>query len=67
MAEIKDTPKTAEPKKGQAVEKHKGTGWLMEPWEGFGVFPPMQRFAEEMDRLYDEFGMLWPQRRRPGL
>jgi HSP20 family protein len=67
MAENKDTSRMAEPRKGQAMEKHRGTGWMLEPWEGFGIFPPMQRFAEEMDRLFDDFGMLWPQRRGHGL
>jgi HSP20 family protein len=66
MAEIKETPRTPEPKKGQAMEKPKGTGWMLEPWEGFGTFPPMHRLAEEMDRLFDDFGPFWP-RRRPGL
>ena len=66
MADIKETPKTAEAKKGQAVEKHKGAGGMLEPWEGFDIFPPMHRLAEEMDRMFEDFGMMWP-RRRHGL
>jgi HSP20 family protein len=38
-----------------------------DPWDGFGALPQLQRFAAEMDHLFEEFGMLWPSRRRPGL
>jgi HSP20 family protein len=67
MAENKETPKTPEARKGQGIEKQRGPGSFLEPWEGFGVFPQMQRFAEEMDHLFEDFGMLWPRRRRPSL
>lgn len=67
MADIKETPKTTEAKRTQAVEKHKGTDWMLEPWEGFGILSPMHQLSEEMDRLFEGFGGLWPEYRRPGL
>jgi HSP20 family protein len=67
MAETKETPKTSEPSNAEKAQKENVPGVTPTPTEGFGLHPYMQRFAEEMDRLFDEFGMLWPQRRRPSL
>jgi HSP20 family protein len=66
MPDIKENAKSPEPKKSQGTEVERRPGWLMEPWDGLGAFPYMQRFAEEMDHLFEDFGMLMP-RRRPGL
>jgi HSP20 family protein len=67
MAEPKETPKTPEPRKAENQQKEQVPGAIQTSAEGFGLHPYMQRFAEEMDRLFDDFGMLWPQRRRPSL
>jgi len=67
MAEPKETPKAAEPRKVENTQKESAPGVVPTQTEGFGLHPYMQRFAEEMDRLFDDFGMLWPQRRRPSL
>lgn len=67
MSELKETTRTPDPKKGQGKEMERPRDSLPEPWDGFGAFPSMQRFAEEMDHLFEEFGMLWPRRRRPSL
>lgn len=66
MAEVKTTPtpELTEPQ-GKEMERRPAT-WL-DPMEGFGAFPYMHRFAEEMDRFLDDFAMPWPLRRRPGL
>ncbi len=66
MADIKENPKAPEVKKAQGGEVERRSGSILEPWDGFGTFPYMQRFVEEMDHLFDDFGMLMP-RRRPGL
>ena len=67
MAEPRETSKTPEPKKADNSQKEQAPGAVQTTTEGFGIHPYMQRFAEEMDRIFDEFGMLWPQRRRPSL
>jgi HSP20 family protein len=67
MAELKEAPKAPEAKKGLGKEVERRPMTLMEPWDGLGVFPHMQRFAEEMDHLFDDFGMSWPRRHRPSL
>jgi len=67
MAEPKETSKTPEPRKADNSQKEQVPGAIQTSTEGFCIHPYMQRFAEEMDRLFDEFGMLWPQRRRPSL
>ena len=67
MAELKEAPKAPEARKGSGKEVGRRPMTLLEPWEGLGVFPHMQRFAEEMDDLFEDFGMLWPRRQRPGL
>jgi HSP20 family protein len=66
MADMKEYSKAPEAKKGQGAELERRPGWMLEPWDGFGAFPYMQRFVEEMDHLFEDFGMLMP-RRRPGL
>ena len=67
MAEPKETPKTPEPSKAESRQKETVPDVTPRLTEGSGLHPYMQRFAEEMDRLFDDFGMLWPQRRRPSL
>jgi len=67
MAESKETAKTPECGKADNPQKEQAPGATQTTTEGFGLHPYMQRFAEEMDRLFDDFGMLWPQRRRPSL
>jgi HSP20 family protein len=66
MADNKENPKAPEAKKGQGADLERRPGGMLEPWDGFGAFPYMQRFAEEMDHLFEDFGMLMP-RRRTGL
>jgi len=67
MAELKETTKAPEAGKGLGKEVGQRPMSLMEPWDGLGVFPHMHRFAEEMDHLFDDFGMFWPRRQRPSL
>jgi HSP20 family protein len=67
MAELKEANRTTETKKTSEKELARRPSSLLEPWDGWSVFPTMQRFAEEMDRLFEDFGFLRPQRRRPSL
>lgn len=62
MAEVKEAPKTEAPK--AEVARGQGQATELEPrastW-GYGAQPAfMRRFAEEVDRLFDDFGMRLP-------
>ncbi len=69
MAELKEATKATEVRKSPGKEVEQRPVSLLEPWDGWGGFPYMQRFTEEMDHLFEEFfhdfGMLWPRRRQP--
>jgi HSP20 family protein len=68
MAENKETTKaTPEVKKGEGGELERWPFSLFERGDGHGPFEIMQRFAEEMDRVFEDFGMPALRRRRPGL
>jgi HSP20 family protein len=65
MSDPKEMTKPSESKKGQA-ELERRPSWMLDPWDGFGQFPFMQRFAEEMDRMFEDFGE-FGSRKRTGL
>ncbi len=62
MAEPKTTDRGPEPRKGEGKEMQRRPFSFLEPWEGLGMFPSMHRFAEEMDRLFEDFGVFRPRR-----
>ena len=62
MAELKEAtkPKTETPNgMGQATEIERRPTTTPSPWAEH-PFPFMRRFAEEMDRLFDDFGLRMP-------
>ena len=55
MAEVKEVPKKAEATKGPEAEVARPAATLM-PWTE-PTFAFMRRFSEEMDRLFEDFGL----------
>ena len=55
MSEVKEVPKKAEATKGPEAEVTRPAAMLM-PWTE-PTFAFMRRFSEEMDRLFEDFGL----------
>ena len=55
MSEVKEVPKKAEATKGPEAEVTRPAAMLM-PWSE-PTFAFMRRFSEEMDRLFEDFGL----------
>ena len=62
MAELKEAKRTPETEKRPATEMERPPVSWLEPWDGFGPFQYMQKAAEEMDRWFEDFGILTPRR-----
>lgn len=67
MAELKEAPKPTEVKKTGELKPERWPSALLEPWNGHNPFEFMRRFAEDMDHLFEDFGMVRPHIRPAGL
>ena len=53
----RERSKNREESQSQSVERHRGDQLIRRDWPSFGPFSMMRRFADEMDRMFEDFGL----------